>query len=255
MQDVIRIKSISYKRYEELLLKKERLLKEAKKYDFDYNQIFGTLNKEINSLKNECVKKRKIVSYCKSALSMGLQIKKKDLDEFVDKAMKEYEETLASLFDDDKVNIDEPVSDKDLKRVYRKLAKLIHPDMNAELKDDLIVQDLWNRACIAYNCSNMKDLQELEVLTNKYLFSITNNKLEDIEIVNIEEKIFNLYKEIEKIKNSYPYQYKYVLIDDDHITVKKDELEKELKDYKRYSEDLDGQIKEFEICIDSENNG
>lgn len=253
MQNVIKGKSTSYKRYEELLLKKEALLKEAEKYRFLYEQIFGSLNKEISDFRLECVRKRKIISYCKNIVELGLTIYRKELDSFVENAMKDYQETIACLLDDENNEISEkPASSKELKTIYRKIAKLIHPDMNVQLKNDSIIQDLWNRTCIAYNCANFKDLQELEVLVNKYLDTIFYDHPDDIEIPNIEEKIFNLYKEIEKIKNTNPYQYKYILNDEANVVIKIEELSKEVNDYKRYNENLDNQIKQYDLIIEDE---
>lgn len=249
MQDVIKVKSISYKRYEELLVKKDKLLKEAEKYRFSYEQIFGSLNKEISDIKMECVKKRKTLSYCKNVVNLGLPIYRKELDDFIENAMKDYQDTIACLMNDDSSETQKSASPKEIKRIYRGIAKLIHPDMNEQLKSDEVVQDLWNRTCIAYNCTNYKDLLELEVLVNKYLESIFYDHNDDIVIPNIEEKIFDLYKEIENIKQTNPYQYKYILMDENNIISKIDELSKEINDYKRYNEDLDNQIKDYEPLI------
>lgn len=251
MQNVVKVKSVSYKRYEELLQKRENLLKESENYRFSYEQIFGSLNKEIGNIKMECVKKRKILAYCKNIVELGLPIFRKELDTFVENAMKDYQDTIASLLkDNDEDNaINNKFSEKDLKKVYRRIAKLIHPDMNAKLKTNPVIQDLWNRSCIAYNCSNFKELQELEVLINKYLESIFQDHVDDIEIPNIEEKIFDLYKEIEKIKSNNPYQYKYILMDETNVVNRIEELSKELNDYKRYIEDLDSQIEIYNPLI------
>lgn len=250
MQNVIKGKSVSYKRYEELLQKKEDLLKEAEKYRFSYDQIFGSLSKELGDVKMECVKKRKILSYCKNIIELGLPIYRVELDTFIEKAMKDYQDTIACLLEDETDETsNEVVSEKELKKLYRRIAKLIHPDMNAKLKSNPVIQDLWNRSCVAYNCTNFKELQELEVLINKYLDSIFYDHPNDIEIPNIEEKIFDLYKEIDKIKNNNPYQYKYVLIDEKSVISKIEELSKELNDYKRYIEDLDSQIDVYNPLI------
>ena len=163
MPQIIRIKNATYERYEELLLKKERLLQEAEGYRIAYESTFGVLNSETYEAKIECVKKRKIVSYCQNMIEIGSTIVKKELDEFVDKSMKDYQDTLSYLFANDK-NKEEvstkntPNSLKKIKSLYRQLARLVHPDMNEHLKDNAIVQDLWNRTCIAYNCQNLEEL-------------------------------------------------------------------------------------------------
>ncbi len=249
MHELIKIKSTLYKRYEELLYKKEFLLKESLKYKQQYETIFNPLNKEINEIKIDCIRKRKIISYYKSTISQGKQVIKQDLDFFIDKAMKEYYSTLEYLSDDEKDVIKIEYTSKQqkyIKTTYHKLAKLIHPDINNELKDDLIIQDLWNRICIAHSNNNLQDLEELTILVNNYLESI-NQKHFDIEIDNINEKIFNLDKQIYTIIHSIPYQYKYILEDKKEIDNKKDELNSELNNYKLYNIQLDEELASLKI--------
>ena len=248
MQDLIKVKSLSYQRYEELLLEKEALRKEAESYQIKYNEIFNVLNTNTYEARMECVRKRKIVSYCQSMLDLGSPIDKNELDTFIENAMKEYKDTLNYILNnDDKTDINKnPDNIKQIKSLYRQLARLIHPDMNSDLKDDKVIQDLWNRTYVAYNCSNLEELEELEVLINKYLESINHEHME-IEIPNVDEKIFNLNREIEKIIHTNPYQYKYIISDENSIKLKKEELQKELEDYKRYSIELNKQIEAFHI--------
>lgn len=250
MENIIKVKNISYERYGELLLQKESLKKEAEQYQIQYNEIFNILNNDTYEAKMECVKKRKIVSYCKNLTELGSLIFRKDLEEYIEKAMQEYKDALNYIFKEDKItneikNNHEDRSKK-IKTIYRQLARLIHPDMNSDLKDNKVIQDLWNRTCIAYNCSNLEEIEELEVLINRYLESINHYYIE-IEIPNVDEKIFDLNREIEKIIHTNPYQYKYVISDRNMIVKKKEELLKELSDYKRYLNELNKQIEQFHI--------
>ena len=248
MKDVIKVKNASYERYEELLLKKESLKKEADQYQVQYNEIFNILNNDTYEAKMECIRKRKMVSFCQNMKDLGSTIYKKELDKLVDEALKNYNERLDYILNND--SGDKPKKNyehnKQIKAVYRQLARLVHPDMNSDLKDDKIIQDLWNRTCIAYNCSNLEELEELEVLINNYLESINHGHI-DIEIPNIQEKIFILNREIENIMHTNPYQYKYVISDRSLIIKKKEELLKELSDYKRYLKELNEQLDSFDI--------
>lgn len=252
MQDIIKVKSSSYLRYEELLLKKEELKKEANNYGFLYEQAFDVLSKEVSAYRLDCVKKRKIISYCRSMLSSGSIIIKKELDEFVEKALKDYQDTLDYLNEDDSIQDEKTITDeeklKSIKLIFRQLAKQIHPDSNVDLKDDPTIIDLWNRANIAYNCANLEELEEIQVLTNRYL-QATNRKYVDIEIVDINEKIFNINRSIYKITHTKPYIYKYILENEESINKKKEELTKELNDYKRYCEELEEDVNKFEPVI------
>lgn len=259
MQDLIKIKSASYKRYEELLKKKQEIIKQGEEYKSLYESIFDSLYKEVQALRLDCVKKRKIISYCKSLTSQGKVVIRKNLDEFVERAMKEYNETLDSLYDTEdtitdkkkkKVDLSEDDSKK-IKVVYRKLAKLIHPDVNANLIENPVISDLWNRTCIAYNLQNIEELLELEVLINNYLES-TNRKHYDVEVPDINEKILNLNREIYRLTHSNPYQYKYILENREEIEKKQEELKQQINDYIRYSNELDDEIDILDTLIEDD---
>lgn len=254
MNNVIKIKNASYERYEELLHKKERLKKEAKEYEIAYNSIFGALNSDVYEARTSCVRKRKAISYCQSIIGMGSRVKRSEMNAFVDKAMQDYEKTLNFLMEDDKKDekkLNDFQSKKEIKNIYRKLARLIHPDMHNNLDEDEVIQDLWNRTCVAYSCQDLGELQELDVLINNYLASI-NQKHEEIEIPNVNEKIFYLNREIDNIIHNNPYQYKFILKDEDSLKRKKEELEKELDDYIKYGQELDEEMKLYDLVIEND---
>jgi len=250
---IIKVKSASYKRYEELLLKKDSLLKEAHNYQMLYEHYFDELIREVQQTRLDCVRKRKILSYCKSRTVQGLSIVKESLDEFVEKAMNDYQETLDYLRGADSKTENKKEASEDeqkaIKAIYHQLAKQIHPDMIADLAEDQTISDLWNRTCIAYNCNNLEELQELEILINRYLESI-HHSFVDVEIPDVNEKIFILNREIYKITHTNPYQYRYIVLDEDNVAKKKDELSKELADYKRYIEELNKELDVFETLIE-----
>lgn len=253
MDSVIKIRNASYERYEELLHKKEKLKKEAKEYEIAYNSIFGAINGDVYEARMACVRKRKAISYCQSILGMGSKVKRSEMNAFVEDAMKEYEKTLNFLMDEDndETKLNDYESKKRIKNIYRKLARLIHPDMHNNLDENPTIQDLWNRTCVAYNCQDLNELEELDVLINSYLESI-NQTHEDIDIPNVNEKIFFLNREIDKIIHTNPYQYKFILQDDESLNKKKDELEKELNDYIKYSKELDEEMELYSLGIEED---
>lgn len=248
MTSIIKIKSASYVRYEELLNKKLELKKQAFNYKNEYQKIFGRLNDDAYSAKLECVKRKKTITYCQNIIDLDDKIRRKELNNYIKEAMEDYKKTMEIFKDDDENKIYEvtPAISKKIKDIYHRLAKQIHPDMNADLKQDKTILDLWNRVNIAYNCSNYEEIQEIDVLVNNYLESIYHSHI-DVEIPNVDEKIFNLNEQIEHILNTNPYQYKYLLADKMAIKRKKEELKKQIQDYKRYKKELDKKIAQFDI--------
>lgn len=146
-------------------------------------------------------------------------------------AIQDYESSKAAtqITEADKVKI---------KQLYHKMVKQIHPDINPKVADSEEFKGLWQRTVIAYNCNDLKLLQELEMLVGKALESISEDQVE-IEIPDIDDKISELEREIWTIMETDPYQYKFLLFDKDAVEEKKKSLEDELKQYKDYGEQLD----------------
>lgn len=136
---------------------------------------------------------------------------------------------------------DGTITEKDvleIKRIYHRLVKKINPDINPAVSESHTLMDLWNRVVISYDCNDLKGLQKLEVLVNKALEDMDMEGT-DFEIPNIDEKIAQLEAEILKIRETDPYQYKYLLENADSVAVKKADLKGELKSYEDYSNQLD----------------
>lgn len=250
MEELVVVGNAKLERYKELLLKRDSLAKEAYLFQIAYIKEFGDLITECFEAKIACIEKKKIIAYCQKLLNKGLKPNQADIDKMIDETMKDYyQELKAMLADNKRLKKESYVSEYELKKIknaYYRVAKLIHPDMNPDLKDDEKAKELWNRTVAAYEGNSLKDIEELEVLVNEYLESI-NYKTKDIEIPDIEEKIYKLNEEITNIRETDPYQYKYLLSDVDAVEEKKNNIKSEKQDYEDYARELDEVIKKFEI--------
>lgn len=244
-----KLKNASHERYAELLLKKDSLKAEAEEIQNNYSSVFGELKTLLFKERMECIRKKKIINYCQRMLLEDKEIIHEELTTFVDQAMKELNDTLQKMIDETEEskkleNIDKKTLKK-IKTIYFRIAKKIHPDMNPALKDDENIKDLWNRTLVAQKQNQLKEIEEVEFLLNKYLGGKDSNK--EIEIPDIDEKIAKLNEEIEKIKTTDPYLYKYLLADENAVNEEKKNILAEIKEYKKYSKELDAIIKEFDI--------
>ena len=102
-------------------------------------------------------------------------------------------------------------------------------------KQDLT--ELWNRAALAYNVNNPKELAELEVLVGKALYDLGAGTI-NVDIPDIDTKIDELKTEISDIISAEPYTYGDLLRDDKACEEYKKELQEELEKYKKYHEEL-----------------
>ena len=242
MSGIIKVKSASYARYEELLLKRDNIRKQAFQYQREYTAEFGDLIIAVFEKKIECIRKKKTIEYCQRDINHGRTVDELKLQEYLRKEMAEFQKQLCSLTDDvANARRRGEVSEMEalqIKKIYRRLAKQIDPDMNPAVADSEELQDLWQRVVVAYACNQLKELEELEVLVNKALERIGFDKL-DKEIPNIASKIVDLENEIERIMRTDPYTYKHLLDDPDAVEEKRNSLKEELKSYEEYSFQLE----------------
>ena len=250
MTDLLKVRNSSYILYEETLMEKENLKKEAEQIRIDYLKVFGDLLLSVFHAKIRCIELKKRIAYCQRCINTGEEIHEEELEEYIDDEMAEYNDQLAQFGTDVILaNRSKEVSEQDyykVKEIYYRLAKEIHPDMRPDLAEDSVLKDYWNQIGAAYRLNQLDELIDLEALVSRYLqdMGITDK---EIEIEHVDERIERLEKEIERIRTTEPYIYRKVLDDPDTSAKKKQKLEQELNEYNAYFEELEAILKNFEI--------
>ncbi len=248
--EIIKVRNTSYTKYEEVLLRRDNLRKEAEEYHLAFIREFGDLITRSFRLKIECIRKKKMIAYCQRLANRGKVINRNELTSFIEREMLEYQQELDDMIADVKAvkaaRTISPAEVKQVKKRYYELVKLIHPDMHPELAGDETIKDYWQRIVIAYNYNNLKDLDELDTLVRKYL-SENNIDVAETEIEDLAIKIADVEKEIEEIISTNPYLYRLILNDEREITARKQSYEDEIGSYRKYSGQLDEVLSTFEI--------
>ena len=131
-----------------------------------------------------------------------------------------------------------------IKIIYRKLVKELHPDINPKTREIPELQEMWNQINIAYQGNCLEELQEAELLVKQILERLDLGCL-DIEIPNLETKIQMVWKEINKILTTDPYQYRSLLKDPLAVARKKEKLAEDKRALTRYKEELDQTIEDM----------
>ena len=166
MGEIIKVKNAAYARYEEALLRRDNLRKEATSYHYEYIRVFGHLITESFRLKVECIRKKKMITYCQKQVNMGKKISAGAMADFIEKEMADYQRELEDLIKGVKAAGEaEKISGleaRKIKDIYYKLVKLIHPDMHPELAED--AQVLREVAFL-----DREEVGKLEVLYPEYL--------------------------------------------------------------------------------------
>ncbi len=240
--EIIRIRNASYAEYEEMLMRRDEYSKEAFLIQQKYIRTFGQLILDVFKLKIECIRKKKTIEYCQAFINRGESIDHDALRDFLKKEMEEYNARLDRMIrDHENAKDTQRITEADrleIKRIYHRMVKKLHPDVNPLVKESHELGELWLKLTIAYKCNDLKSMKETEILINAYIDK-NGPEYSEIEIPDIEDKIKEVKEETEKIKSTDPYQYKYLLEDPEAVELKKTELKNELKEYEDHSKELE----------------
>ena len=135
---------------------------------------------------------------------------------------------------------------KELKKLYRKIVKVLHPDINLEVTAAQI--KMLDNAMNAYKNGDLKSLRIIDEmvgdhkLPEKYQDALTQLKEEK---ERLDKMVATIQESITKIKSDYPYNVKDILEDEKKVEQKKTELEELLKQYKELAETYNAKIKEM----------
>ena len=244
-----------YAHYEELTLKKDQYEKEADLYQLAYIREFGELITEGFQLKIDCISLKKEIAVYMKAKNAGKTVSREEVKSYLKKHMAGYYEELKRMIEQKNASkkgriISESEAAK-VKAKYRKLAKLLHPDISPIIGQFPQFGELFNRITLAYKCNDLKELEKLEVLVNK---ALEENGVEgfDVVIPNIAERIEEIEAEIDAIIHSVPYIYKKLLENHDAIKEKQAELTADIQEYTQYKKELNEKL---DAIKGSESNG
>ena len=81
--DIIRVSNSSYAKYEELLIRKDEVKKQAFQYERAYVREFGDLILEVFQLKLESIRKKKTIEYCQVFANRGESVDQNALQAYL----------------------------------------------------------------------------------------------------------------------------------------------------------------------------
>ncbi|MCR4762892.1 MAG: hypothetical protein K5696_05120 [Lachnospiraceae bacterium] len=201
--------------YAELLVKRDQLLKKASSYQIAYTLEFGELIKDNFEIRVECIKKKKSIAWCMKMINRGEGIYPSLMEAEIEKEMKLYYAELAEMVEENRRAKDShTVSEFTLqraKKLYRRLAKKLHPDINRKTMEREDLHDLWTRAVLAYHCSDVDTLEELEMLTYSVMGELGDEGFE-VNETDLDKRIEHVERQINEILDTEPYTYTGVIV-------------------------------------------
>ena len=246
--DLICVADGDLEQYEELLLQKDHLEKEAFAYSREYTRVFGDLTVEAFSLKLDCILLKKTISLHIAAQNRGEAADPAAIAEEAARQMAAYRVQLEELIAErDSARRGKPLSPYEageVKKLYRRIAKLLHPDISPLTEQVPELNELFQQVMTAYRCNDLKELKKLEALIDKAFSEHGINRLE-LSLTDVNARIRELEQEIGQILSTEPYLYKELLADAFRVEEKKEELQKEIASWREYRTHLESQLKEL----------
>ena len=173
MMDIIKITDERYQRYEKLLLERDNYRRLAELHLAAYIREFGRLITAAFEKKISCIEKKKTIAFCQMYANRGEPVDLNALQSYIATEMAEYNKQLQQMIEDNNAAQSAgTLTDGEVqkvKQIYRKIAKKIHPDIFPETSENEKLKEIWQRVSSAYNCNNLQELEELEVLLNSVM--------------------------------------------------------------------------------------
>ncbi len=244
--ELMKIENSRYSEYEDLLLERDQLEKEANSIWIAYVQEFGQLITEIFEEKIECIKRKKTISFYQKAKNQGNDLNTAELQIYLKREMAAYEAHLDRMLLENeaagRAEISSPYEVHRSKALYRRFAKLLHPDTHPQVYQNETLMELWQRTVEAYGRNDVRALTEIEVLARRALKEAPN---EEIVLPDLDRRIEAVKTDIQNIITTEPYTYQELLDDEEKTANFLQELKEELESYQRYRARLDAMIEDL----------
>lgn len=165
-----------------------------------------------------------IISAIEETLDTEFAEYQKQLDEQINKMNDAFKRSKAEVLTDEE--------NKELKKLYRKIVKALHPDINPDVSETQV--NLFDNAVKAYKNGDLNTLRIIgEMVGNSPLPEQHKDALTQLN--EEKERLQHLLKairdSIEQIKSEYPYTMKEIIEDEEQTEQKKKELENILSQY------------------------
>jgi len=216
-----------------------------------YMSIIGSSKLELLYLEFESRRLKRKIELMQICYNIGKAVNLDEIEEQLDAELKEWQIKLNDYLyevNNAKMSVEILKYSEDnieLKKLFRKLSKLIHPDINPDLPEKY--QLLWLRVYEAYKKCDLDELKTLETLIELDDFQIavveTEDKLSKLKS-RLENSISHYISKIEKVKDTHPY----TLI---NIINNKELMEKQLNEIEQKKSTFQEQIIKYKSIINN----
>ena len=223
-----------------VLERDELVLVEARNLDMKYMLEIGASEYKAFEAQCEALRLKRKVELIQTRKNRQEKVIMADIDRIIEEEYAEYQQKLNDMIGDMNRAIDrskcEVLSEgdkKELKQLYRRVVKALHPDMHPEL--DGKMKELFYNAVEAYENGDLKTMRVIAEMTaepEKPDGSTDAIKTLAREKERLAGVLKDLKASIEDIRSSYPFTVSQLLNDPEKIKEKKQEFEEIIRQYK-----------------------
>lgn len=249
----------------ELSALKEALLLASKHYEdlnkecvvlyHRYNLVFGDCFYRRYQLLFECERLRRQIELYQYYLNREEKINRQEAEQTLKKEVQEYEKKLQKILEEyqnaqefAQLPLLSSADVKEIKRIYLKIAKAVHPDLNPHFAE--AEKDLWLKTLNAYKNNDLHCLQECEFIFDYYLkpavTEITELEAINEQIASFRRKIEEYQDRINLLCNTFPYNQKELLNNAALISEKINEVDQDIELFQERLEILEQRLREID---------
>lgn len=251
LEDIEKLKNDITKLYEE---KDELQFHICKNIETEYMSKVGVLEYKVYEFECKLLRLKRKIELIQAKINRQEKINYEEIEKQLDIECEEYERKLRDMSDNLQIALDRMncgmLSEEEtheIKKIYRKLIKKLHPDLNNENNEKN--KNILNQVIRAYENSDLITMRNLEILCDEIVDReiIAIGELEDLKKTKIkyENIVNNILEKINKIKVSFPYNQREFLKNNILIEKRKSELDATLKMYKDVYRQLEKTLDEM----------
>jgi hypothetical protein len=202
-----------------------------------YYAKVGELQIELLQTQADCYAAKRKLEMMQAAINRNEEINLPFIEMMVEMEMQKQTEKIgievAKLSNSKNLlaNLDSPKRSAELRKIFREMAKALHPDINPDLPES--GKNLWNAALLAYESGDLESLKALSLLVstiknNGENFTDENALLTQINL--LKEGISYLLSEISTIRETFPFTIEKQINDDVWVNEKRDTIKKGIEE-------------------------
>ncbi len=201
-----------------------------------YLEKLGNLQLELLIKQAEAASLKMKMNLIQAAINRNEHPDLAAIDDFISIQMQNYYEQIkaqSAALDQAKKVLSHLISEEDtakLKEIFRLLCKRLHPDLNPDQSEE--EKDLFIRVKAAYDLQRLDELQNILL----YLDEPDKEKLLNLSSIDKRERITHLEKNIQVLKDkidllnqSFPFNVKDLIFDEESIVQKQDGIQAQIK--------------------------